>query len=224
MNTQTHLNNSGTNWAGFGFCAMASSSDMPGHSTGAARAAPIPPMLADMASRPAMLNDRPALPPPDADADAEEAAGAAGAGAAPALARRALKSRAAGAGADAACPLRPALLVVPTRIMSPFLMPASPNFLCPPPPLAELPASYTILPSTVKVIAEFPEEDEDSSAMPNAVDSEASSSSVVDVDDTTMLSAMPLRLVRVTLISSELDMIAMLLASDGVWLCERMPS
>ena len=47
--------------------------------------------------------------------------------------------------------------------------------------------------------------------MPNAADSEASSSSVVDVEDTTMLSAMPLRLVRVTLISSALDMIAMLL-------------
>ena len=109
--------------------------------------------------------------------------------------------------------------------MSPFLMPASPNFFCPPPPLAELPASYTTLPSTVKVIAEFPEEDDDDSlAMPNAADSEASSSSVVDVDDTTMLSAMPLRFVRVMLISSALDMIAMLLASDGVWLCERMPS
>ena len=38
MNTTklTHLSNSGTNWAGLGFCAMASSNDMPGHSTGAA--------------------------------------------------------------------------------------------------------------------------------------------------------------------------------------------
>ena len=90
--------------------------------------------------------------------------------------------------------------------MSPFLIPASPNFLCP--PLAEPLASYTTLPSTVKVMPPLPLVPAlDSSAIPNAVDSDASSSSVVDVDETTMDSAIPLRLVNVMLISSVLDMI-----------------
>ena len=98
---KTHLSRSGTTRAGLGFCAMASSSDMPGHST--VRCA------ADAAiSRPAMLNES---PPPAAGASAGAAADVDAD--APALARRALKSNpppppagaagaAAGAGADGA--------------------------------------------------------------------------------------------------------------------------